>query len=449
MKGKAKSNRESSARPSLMNGFARQRLLGSLRDLRGGEISVRDPLGCCQLGEGGELRAAIQVRDHDFYGRLLTGGSVAAAAAYFDGDWDCDDLTALFRILIRNSDRGGRVEGSLRRLVQLFRRFEHWRRANSKRGSRENIAAHYDLGNDFFGLWLDATLAYSCGIFSARGTTLRDASIEKFDRICRKLDLGPSDHLLEIGTGWGGFALHAASAYGCRITTTTISREQFESARERIRAAGLSGRITLLEDDYRNLSGRFTKLASIEMIEAVGHENFDSYFRKCSQLLEPEGSALIQGIVMPDQRYDDYLRSVDFIQRYVFPGGCLPSVSAIVESVRRVTDMRLVHLEDFGLHYAETLRRWRSAFEERADEVRSMGHSHVFIRLWRYYLCYCEAAFEERYTSVVQLQFDKPGCRRDALQISTQAAGRGGDESAWPVKEEWTSRLESLAGGRA
>jgi cyclopropane-fatty-acyl-phospholipid synthase len=248
------------------------------------------------------------------------------------------------------------------------------------------------------------------------------ASTEKFDRVCRKLDLGPNDHVLEIGTGWGGFALHAASNYGCRVTTTTISQQQFTAARERIDAAGLEDRIRLLGSDYRDLQGRFDKLASIEMIEAVGRRHFDTYFRRCGELLRPEGTFVLQAIVMPERGYDRYLRSVDFIQRYIFPGGCLPSVGAILESVGRTTDLRFVHAEDFAPHYAETLRRWRAAFQSQEDRVRSLGYDERFIRMWNYYLCYCEAAFEERSVGVVQLQFDKPQCKRDPLIIGRRAA---------------------------
>jgi cyclopropane-fatty-acyl-phospholipid synthase len=409
-------------RPTLIDRLARRQLLGRLRGLRRGSITLQDESECLELGERGELGAALHVRNPRFYRKVLLGGGLAAAAAYLRGDWECDDLTSLFRILVRNRDASNRADRSLFHLAAIWHRFLHVLRPNSKSGSRANIAAHYDLGNQFFALWLDDTLAYSSGIFPSFRSTLQEASIEKFDRVCRKLELKAGDHLLEIGTGWGGFALHAATNYGCRITTTTISQQQFDAASERICAAGLSQQITLLLEDYRSLSGRFDKLVSIEAIEAVGHRNFDTFFAKCSQLLEPDGSAVLQAIVMPDQAYADYLHSVDFIQQYVFPGGCLPSVNAMLESTGRATDLRLVHLEDFGLHYAETLRRWRGAFHDRLDEVRRLGYSEALIRLWTYYLCYCEAAFEERHTSVVQLQFDKPRCRRDALRISARAA---------------------------
>jgi cyclopropane-fatty-acyl-phospholipid synthase len=273
-------------------------------------------------------------------------------------------------------------------------------------------------------LWLDETMAYSSGIFLHPEGSLQEASEEKIDRVCRKLALRPHDHLLEIGTGWGALAIHAASHYGCRVTTTTISQEQATVARERIQQAGLSDRVTLLTSDYRDLTGQFDKLVSIEMIEAVGFKYFDTYFRKIGQLLRPEGTAVLQAIVMPERRYKEYLGGVDFIQRYIFPGGCLPSTASMLESAGRTTDLRFVHAEDFAPHYAETLRGWRYAFWAQIESVREQGYSEQFIRLWNYYLCYCEAVFEERHVGVVQVQFDKPLCRRDPIQISDHAANR-------------------------
>ena len=304
---------------------------------------------------------------------------------------------------------------SAARLLSPLRLITHLMRPNTSAGSRRNIAAHYDLGNDFFSLFLDETLAYSCAIFPAGDSTLMQASTAKFDRICRKLELTPEDHLLEIGAGWGGFALHAAREYGCRVTTTTISRRQYEFARERIQAAGLAHRVTVLKDDYRMLRGSYDKLASIEMIEAVGHRNLDTYFRVCSELLKPRGMMLLQAIIIPDQRYDRYRRSVDFIQRYIFPGGCLPSVGAICNSVGRATDFRIFHLEDITPHYAETLAHWRRRFEAGRDRVRNLGFSEEFIRTWEYYFCYCEGGFRERVIGDVQILLTRPECRRAAI----------------------------------
>ena len=408
--------------------WSRTALLKRLEGLGGGRIVLRERgtrtvFGALRVDDTREpLEAEVTVRRPRFFRQAALGGSLGVADSYLAGDWECDDLTALIRILLRDSVTGARAEGRLSPLWRLGSRLWHCLRPNSRSGSRRNIAAHYDLGNEFFQLMLDDTLAYSSGIFLSPQADLREASVEKMDRICRKLDLRSDDEVLEIGTGWGGWAMHAAANYGCRVTTTTISQRQHDLARRRIEEAGLADRITLLLEDYRDLRGTFDKLVSVEMIEAVGHRYFDDYFGACSRLLRPDGSMSLQGIVMPDKHYEPYLRSVDFIQRYVFPGGCLPSVGAIVGSMARATDLRLVHLEDFGPHYAETLRAWRTRFRERLDDVRGLGYDERFIRLWHYYLAYCEASFEERYIGVVQVQFDKPECRRDPISIGRRAA---------------------------
>jgi cyclopropane-fatty-acyl-phospholipid synthase len=404
------------------NRLARRLLLQKLQKLNGGTIQLIDSSGSTTLGQGGELRSNMHVHNPAFFRHAVLGGSLSVAESYLRGDWDCDDLTAFFRIFVRNIEAADQLDRGVTRIAEWVNRMYHHWHANSKSGSRKNIHAHYDLGNDFFRLMLDETLAYSSGIFLSSTSTLRDASLEKMDRICRKLDLRPSDHLLEIGTGWGGLAIHAATQYGCRVTTTTISQQQLDVARERIDAAGLSDRVTLLLQDYRDLTGQFDKLVSVEMIEAVGHRYYDTYFRKCSELLKPDGTFVLQAIVMPDRRYAQYLKSVDFIQRYVFPGGCLPSVSAMLESMSRVTDLRFVHAEDFGTHYAQTLREWRQRFHQRLDNVSEMGFPDRFIRMWNYYLSYCEAAFDERFTGVVQIQFDKPRCQRDPIEVGARAA---------------------------
>jgi len=415
-------------RGSWWDRWARAALLKRLAGLGGGRIVLCEPgsrnsFGAARAGDSREpLEAEVSVRRPRFFRQAALGGSLGVAESYLARDWDCDDLTALIRILLRDSATGDRAEGRLAPLWRAGARWLHRLRPNSRTGSRRNIAAHYDLGNEFFQLMLDDTLAYSSGIFVSPQADLREASIEKMDRICRKLDLRPDDDVLEIGTGWGGWAMHAAANYGCRVTTTTISRRQYDLARSRIEEAGLTDRITLLLEDYRDVRGKFDKLVSVEMIEAVGHRYFDDYFRACSRLLRPDGAMLLQSIVMQDKHYEPYLRSVDFIQRYVFPGGCLPSLGAIVGSTARATDLRMIHVEDFGPHYAETLRAWRSRFRDRLDEVRALGYDERFVRLWTYYLAYCEAAFEERYIGVVQVQFDKPECRRDPITIGHRAA---------------------------
>lgn len=414
----------------IVDGIARRAVLRQLSDLRRGAITLIDQSGETLLGEvshSGQstLHINLRVIDRRFFRHAALGGSLSVAESYLRGQWECDDLTALFRIFLRNMDTTDRMDRGISRLVKIAHKLYHWWHANSKEGSQRNIHAHYDLGNEFFRLMLDDSMAYSSGIFLSPESTLFEASTEKIDRLCRKLDLRPTDHLLEIGTGWGGLAIHAAKKYGCRVTTTTISQQQFDVAKQRIADSGLTDRITLLQQDYRDLSGQYDKLVSVEMIEAVGYRYFDTYFRKCSELLKPDGSFILQGIVMPDRRYSQYLRSVDFIQRYVFPGGCLPSMGSILQSVGRVTDLRFVHAEDFGTHYAQTLREWRQRFHERLAEVKSLGYSDHFVRLWNYYLCYCEAAFDERYTGVVQIQFDKPQCQRDPIQIGRRAADAG------------------------
>ncbi len=412
-----------SRRHGVLDRVARRVLKHRLRGLARGEIELQGADESTRFGEGGDLNVTLRVNDTRFFRAAVLGGGLAVAESYLRGDWDCDDLTTLFRIFIRNGESADGLERGVAQLVGFSHRLFHWWRVNSVSGSRDNIRAHYDLGNEFFGLWLDETLAYSCGIFRAPEATMREASVEKFDLVCRKLDLQTTDRVLEIGSGWGGFAIHAAGNYGCQVTTTTISHEQWEAVRLRIAEAGLERRISLLEKDYRELRGRFDKLVSIEMIEAVGHQHLDAYFRQCGDLLEPDGSLLLQAIIMPERRHPQYLRSVDFIQRFVFPGGCLPSLSSILGSVGRTTDLRLVSAEDFAPHYAETLRRWRRSFTARIDQVKGPGYPDEFIRLWNYYLCYCEAAFEERHISVLQLQFDKPMCRRDAIGEAGRSVG--------------------------
>ncbi len=357
------------------------------------------------------LSATVQVHDARFYGEIVFGGSVGAGEAYMRGDWSCSDLTALARILLQNRAVLDGMDSGIGALAQPLRRALHWASRNTRTGSRRNIAAHYDLGNDFFALFLDPTMMYSGAVFDRERMSLEEASIAKLERICQKLDLKPGDHVLEIGTGWGGFAIHAASHYGCRVTTTTISREQHALARERVVAAGIEDRVTLLLEDYRDLTGRYDKLVSIEMIEAVGQRYFDTYFMKCAELLKPDGMMLLQAITIADQRYEAALHSVDFIQKRIFPGCCIPSVSVMCDAIARKTDMRLFDLEDIGLHYAPTLRCWRDNMFANIESVRALGYPDAFIRMWEFYLCYCEAGFAERATGDVQMLLVKPQAR--------------------------------------
>ncbi|QDU38087.1 Cyclopropane-fatty-acyl-phospholipid synthase [Maioricimonas rarisocia] len=366
----------------------------------------------------GDLRfpeVKVCIRNPEFYRRVLTGGALGAAESYMEGDWSCSDLTELIRALTRNIGVADGMAGPLAWLARGRSRLAHLWNRNTVTGSRRNIRAHYDLGNDFFRLMLDETMTYSGAIFESETTPLRRASVAKLDRMCRLLDLRPEDEVLEIGTGWGSFALHAASQYGCRVTTTTISDEQYRVAQRRIEVAGLSDRIRLLKRDYRDLTGQFDKLASIEMIEAVGPQYMDQFFEKCRSLLVSEGVMAIQAIVMNEQRYDSYVRSSDFIQKYIFPGGSLPTPMTLSRSAARATDMRVLRMDDFAPHYAKTLACWRQRFHDRIGDVRRLGYDECFIRMWEYYLCYCEAAFAERYCGVVQMLFATGDSRHDAI----------------------------------
>jgi cyclopropane-fatty-acyl-phospholipid synthase len=400
-------------KPGMLDALARKAILQRLGQLTSGALVLEDGSDSRRFGPGraGDIEARITVTDPRFYGEVAFGGSIGAGEAYMHGYWACDDLVAVVRLLLRNRHVLEEMDGGLARLTAPFQKLFHWINRNSRAGARRNIAAHYDLGNDFFSLWLDETMMYSAAIFEQPGMSLHEAQLARLDRICRKLELGKDDHVIEIGTGWGGFALHAAQNYGCRVTTTTISREQFSKARQRVAAAGLQDRITLLEKDFRDLDGQFDKLVSIEMIEAIDHGLFDTYFEKCSNLLKPDGAMLLQTITIADQRYEQYRKSVDFIQRYIFPGGALPSSAVMADSVARRTDLRLLDLEDIGLHYATTLNHWRRNFFTRLDDVRRQGYPESFIRMWAFYLCYCEGAFLERAISDVQLLLTKPESR--------------------------------------
>jgi len=355
-----------------------------------------------------DVHARVDVRDASLYPKMAFGGSVGAGESYVDGAWDTDDLTSLVRIFVRNRDVLNGMETGVARLLQPAHWLYHRLRANTPSGSRRNIAAHYDLGNDFYELFLDPTMTYSAGVFERDTSTLEEASIAKNERLCRKLQLKTSDHLLEIGTGWGGLAMHAARRFGCRVTTTTISRRQHEYAVERVRAAGLADRVTVLCRDYRELTGTFDKLVSVEMIEAVGHAYYGQFFERCSRLLKPDGLMALQAITIRDQHYQRALRNVDFIQRYVFPGSTIPSVAAISSAVASSSDLCIVHHEDLTPHYARTLACWRERFRANLDRVTALGYDRRFARTWEFYLSYCEGGFAERAIRSVQTVLAKP-----------------------------------------
>jgi cyclopropane-fatty-acyl-phospholipid synthase len=388
----------------------RARLLARMDALDGRRVRLRDALGASELGRGTDA-LTIDVHDPAFYRAVAMNGSVGAAEAYIDGAWDCDDLVGLVRLLVRNRDLLDGMESGLAKAGSLALRAWHALRRNTRSGARRNIAAHYDLGNDFFRLFLSDDLMYSSALYASDADTLEQASARKLERICRKLRLQPGDRVVEIGTGWGGFALHAAARYECHVTTTTISREQHALASERVAAAGLQDRVRVLLEDYRDLRGQFDKLVSIEMVEAIGAPNLDGYFARIGSLLAPDGLALLQAITIEDHRYAQALRSVDFIKRHVFPGSFIPSIAALIASKARSSDLALVHLEDFGSSYARTLEAWRGRFLARHAEVRAQGFDRRFVRLWEFYLAYCEGGFRERSIGVAQLLLAKPGSR--------------------------------------
>ena len=378
-----------------------------------GYLELEDSCGVRAFGHrGADLHVRVRVTNPEFYFALATRGSVGAAEAYMAGAWDCDDLVALVRILVRNRGLLDGLEGGTARLGGWLLKAAHLFRRNTLAGSRRNIAAHYDLGNEFFRLFLSADLMYSSALWEdAAQDTLERASARKLERICRQLELRPTDHVVELGTGWGGFALYAATHYGCRVTTTTVSREQASLAAARVQSAGLTERVTVLRADYRELAGRYDKLASIEMIEAIGEQYLETYFARLGQLLKPEGLALLQAITIEDHRYAQAIRSVDFIKRHIFPGTFIPSIEAMLSAKTRASDLALVQLEDFGLSYARTLAAWRSAFLARLDEVRALGFDERFVRLWNFYFAYCEGGFRERSIGLAQLTFARPGYR--------------------------------------
>jgi cyclopropane-fatty-acyl-phospholipid synthase len=402
-------------KPRFLDGLAERAVRARLEGIEHGQITVVAGGEHSHYGRRTErcpLSVTVHVHDARFWGELAFGGSIGAGEAYMQGSWSVNDLTALVRILLQNRAVLDGMETGLARLTGPLQKALHWLNRNTRAGSRRNIAAHYDLGNDFFQLFLDPTMMYSSAIFENPQMTLEQAQRARLEHICRKLDLKPADHLLEIGTGWGGMAIHAAQHYGCRITTTTISHQQYELARERIAAAGLQDYITLLLEDYRDLSGEYDKLVSIEMIEAVGHKYYDAYFRQCGRLLKPDGLMLLQAITIADQRYEAARKSVDFIQRYIFPGSTIPSVTAMLASLTRASDLRVLHLEDIGPHYATTLRKWRENFLHSLEAVRALGYPEKFIRMWEFYLCYCEGGFAERALGDVHMLLARPGNRR-------------------------------------
>ena len=378
------------------------------------EVSLPDGTRCV-YGSGKEgVEARMEVRDENFFKRCVLHGPIGFAEGHMAGEWETPDLVKVIAWFILNADEAQGMQTRMRRgtgllnLLNFANRLFHLRRPNSRRMSRENIREHYDLSNEFFQLWLDPTMTYSSAYFEKADESLEAAQVRKYDKLCRRLHLSPSDSVLEIGSGWGGFSMHAAKTYGCRVTTVTISQRQYDEAARRIREAGLADRIQILLCDYRDLRGKFDKIASIEMLEAVGERYVDGYFAKIDELLEPRGLVGLQAILCPDNQYPILRDGVDFIQKHIFPGSLLMCNARIGEALRACGDLNLFDYEDMAPHYALTLQRWREVFEESLGDVRALGFDEVFVRKWRYYLCYCEAAFGTRHITVAQMVFSRP-----------------------------------------
>ena len=401
---------------TITTAFFKSILLKKLKGLRVGRLVIVDGPNRFIFGnQQSELQATITVTSQEFYVFLGSGGTLGAAESFTAGYWFSDNLVSLIQIIIKNKKTMENLESGLARLANPFNQIIHKRRQNSIKGSKKNILAHYDLSNDFYQLWLDSTMTYSCGVFLNDDSSMKEASIEKIDRFCRKLKLTKDDKVLEIGTGWGSFALHAAKNYGCHVTTTTISDNQFSYVSDLIRKENLLSQITLLNSDYRELEGSFDKIVSIEMIEAVGPDHVSGFFNKVSSLLRPSGLMALQGITYNDPDFEAYKNSVDFIKKYIFPGGCLVSVSQIKDAIKAKTDLTLVEVEDITQHYARTIKYWRQDFIKALPEIRSLGFSESFIRIWEFYLVYCEAGFLENLIGDFQFVFAKPGSKNNHI----------------------------------
>ncbi|MBP5959460.1 class I SAM-dependent methyltransferase [Pseudomonas anatoliensis] len=393
----------------LTGSLLRRGVLRQMARLKHGQLVVIEDGERMLFGTpGSALVGEIHILDAAVWGLVASNGSIGAGEAFIHGYWSSPDLTAVVRVFVSNLEVLDAMEGGLARLGRPMVQGLHWLNRNTRKGSQKNIAAHYDLGNDLFEQFLDPTMMYSAAQFLTPEDNLEQAQLNKLERICQKLALKPSDHLLEIGTGWGSMALYAAQNYGCRVTTTTLSKEQYAFTAKRIEQLGLQDQVTLLLKDYRDLTGEYDKLVSIEMIEAVGHRFLPTYFKQCAQLLKSNGLMLLQAITIREQRYEQAKRGVDFIQRYIFPGGALPCVQKMLEIVSRDTDMNLLHMEDFGLHYAKTLRLWHENFRRAHGRLSELGYDDYFLRLWEFYLCYCEGGFLERTIGTAQLLLAKP-----------------------------------------
>lgn len=383
-------------------------LFNMLEKLVYGQLIVQEGDNIRTFGKDPSIRAHVIINDPKAYRKVVFGGSIGAGEAYIDKLWDVDNLTALVRIMVLNMPLLDRMERGLAWMTRPVDLIKHMFNSNNKKGAKRNILAHYDLGNDMYSAFLDPTMMYSSAIYPNKTATLNEAQQHKLDVICKRLNLTPEDHVIEIGSGWGGFAIYAARNYGCHVTTTTISDAQFQEAQKRIEALGLTDKITLIQKDYRELTGKYDKLVSIEMVEAVGHKYLPDFFKQCENLLKPAGKMLIQAITIADQKYESYVRSVDFIQRYIFPGGCVPSNSRMLQVIAEKTDMIVRRIDDFGFDYARTIQDWRKQFNCSYKELSQKGYDETFKRLWEFYLCYCEGGFLERSISVVHVVATRP-----------------------------------------
>ena len=394
--------------------FYEKIILNLLSKMNLGTLNITMPTGeIVRLGNGNEVIANVEVKSNAFFKRCVLFGDIGFGEAYVDGYWETDDITKVIKWFIVNIENaptasGSNVQNFALNILKIFNKIYHFKRANSVDGSRKNISEHYDLNNDFFALFLDPSMTYSSAYFKEEGMDLQQAQIEKYNRLCGQLKLKPTDHVLEIGSGWGGNAIHMAKNFGCNVTTATISEEQFKLAKERVEKENLSDKVRIVLQDYRLLEGKFDKIVSIEMLEAVGHKFLDVYFKKCSDLLKKDGILAIQVITCPDSRYESLKNSVDWIQKHIFPGSLLPSVAAINKAINSTSDLTMVDLKEMGLDYAKTLNIWREQFNAHLTEVKKIGFDERLIRKWNYYLSYCEAAFEMRNINVMQIVYARP-----------------------------------------
>ncbi len=396
---------------NLLHQLARALVFNQLKKIKTGQITIIEGSQKLSFGKKDKLNVTVTVHDPRFFGALAFGGSIGVSEAFMQKFWSVSDLTKLIRIMAINQNTMDQLEGLFNMFLKPILKCLHYLNQNSVKGSEINISKHYDLGNDFFSLFLDSTMMYSSAVFKNPHDSLYQGSIHKLETICQGLELTSQDHIIEIGSGWGGFAIYAAQHYGCKVTTTTISKEQYKYVSQKIKDLKLSHKITVLFSDYRHLKGQYDKLVSIEMLEAVGYQYYETYFKVCASLLKPQGLAVIQTITITDQRYEKAKRSVDFIQRYIFPGSCIPSITALQNSMTQSSDLKIYSIHDIGTHYARTLALWRERLFKNLNDIKALGFDDAFIRMWHFYFSYCEGGFEEKVISDIHLKLVKPGYR--------------------------------------